>query len=74
MDAATLFNLSFTHWQAVLLSLIPALIILSAIIYFRRFPSYKINKVYLLYLFSILAWQLNDSFSRMSIHIETARA
>lgn len=74
MSPETLFNLGFDHWQAFLLSFIPALITLVAIIYFWRFPSYRINRVYLLYLFGILSWQVNDSLARMSLSEETARS
>src|SRR5947207_3032301 len=75
MDANTLFNLGFEHWPAFLLSFIPALITLGAIIYFFfNFPSYKINKIYLLFLFSLFAWQINDTLIRMSLSEETARS
>ncbi|MEO7309085.1 MAG: histidine kinase [Chitinophagaceae bacterium] len=74
MDTDTLFNISFAHWQAFLLSFIPAIITLGAIIYFWNFPFSKIHKIYLVYLFSIFAWQINDSFGRLSIEIETARS
>src|SRR5436305_1582262 len=72
MSVGTLFNLGLQHWQAILLAMVPALITLASIIYFWRFPSYQINKVYRLYLFCIFAWQINDCLSRMSLSAETA--
>src|SRR5438093_7308204 len=74
MSLKTLFDLGFAHWPALLLSFLPALITLAAMIYtWLKFPPYKINKIYLLFLLSIFTWQLNDSFGRMSHSEETAR-
>jgi hypothetical protein len=73
MDADTLFNLGFQHWQAILLSFIPAIITLGAIVYFWNFPFNKINKIYLLYLIAIFSWQLNDTLCRMSGSMLTAQ-
>jgi hypothetical protein len=75
MDVKTLFHLGFDHWQALLLSFIPAIITLCIIIHiYSKFPSYKRNKVYLLFLFSMFVYQINDSMSRMSLSEETARS
>ncbi len=74
MNAVSLFKLGFTHWQAILLSFIPALITLSAIVYFSRFLFNRLNKTYLFYLVCIFAWQLNDTLCRMSIDLETAQS
>jgi anti-sigma regulatory factor (Ser/Thr protein kinase) len=74
MNADTLFNLGFAHWQAFFLSFVPALITLAAIIYFWNFPFNTINKVYLLCIIGIFGWQLNDSLSRLSGSIETAQS
>jgi len=73
MFAQTLFELKFLHWQSVLLALIPAIATLCTMIYlFLRFPGYKVNRL-LIYFLGIFAWQVNDSLSRMSTTIETAR-
>src|SRR5690349_15722310 len=74
METQSFFNLGFNHWEALLLSLIPAIITLACFIYFSKSPGYTINRVYLLFLFSLFIWQLNDSLSRMSLDEETARS
>ncbi len=69
----SLLNLDFSHWQAVLLSLVPALLNLSIFIYVRlRFPTDKISKIFSLYLVALIVYQISDTFSRMSVTLETA--
>ena len=75
MSAETLFNLDLNHWQAFLLSFIPALITLGLAIYvYYRLPFYNMNRIYLLFLFSLFVYQLNDSMHRLSGSEETARS
>jgi anti-sigma regulatory factor (Ser/Thr protein kinase) len=75
MDEKILFNLSLDHWPAILLSFIPAMITLACILYmYFRLPAYRIHNLYVLFLVSAFIWQVNDSFSRMSVTMETARA
>jgi PAS domain-containing protein len=74
VDAGTLFNLGFQHWQAFLLAFIPALITVGAIVYFSKFPPYKLNRIYLIFLIGICGWQMNDSISRLSLSEVTAKS
>ena len=74
MDSDILFNFSLVHWQAFLLSFVPAMISLGYIVYYLKFPKYRIHRIYLLLLFSIFLWQIDESFSRISLSEETARA
>src|SRR3954464_278786 len=75
MDEKILFNLSLDHWPAILLSFIPAVITLACILYmYFRLPAYRIHNTYVLFLVSAFIWQVNDSLSRMSLAMETARA
>ena len=75
MSPDSLFNLGFHNWQAFLLAFIPAIItLIIAIHIFSRFPSYRINRVYLLFLFSMFVFQINDSLARLSLNEETARS
>src|SRR4051812_16770969 len=75
METVTLFNLGFEHWQAFLLSFIPSLITLILIIHIHsNFPSYKMNRVYILFLTSMFVYQINDSIVRLSLTEETARS
>jgi hypothetical protein len=75
MSTETLFNLSFSHWQAFLLSFIPALGTLGSAVYiYSKFPAYKMTRVYLLFLGSMCVYQLNDSMHRLSGSEDTARA
>lgn len=68
-----LFNLDLTHWQAVLLSLLPALLNLGIFIYVRfKFPSDKISKIFSFYVAAMVYYQFGDTFSRMSVTSETA--
>ncbi|MES2777748.1 MAG: histidine kinase [Bacteroidota bacterium] len=73
MDTSSLFNLGFEHWQAFLLSFIPAMITLAAMIYFWNFPAKKINRIFLQYLVSTFAWQVNECLGRLSRTEDTAR-
>ena len=75
MDTKTLLDLNFDHWQAFLLSFIPALITAGLIFYvYYKLPFYKMNRIYLLFLFSLFMYQVNDSMHRMSGSEETARS
>ena len=75
MSPDALFNLGFHNWQAFLLAIIPAIItLIIAIHIFSRFPSYRINRVYLLFLFTMFVFQVNDSLARLSVTEETARS
>src|SRR4051794_9522614 len=75
MEAKTLFNLGYEHWEAALLSFIPALVTLFLIIHiYTRFPSYRMNKIYLLFLFAMFVYQINDTMMRMSKSEDTARS
>ncbi|MEO6453796.1 MAG: histidine kinase [Ginsengibacter sp.] len=75
MNTKTLINLNFDHWQAFLLSFIPALITLGLILYvYYKLPFYKMNRINLLFLFSLFAYQVNDSMHRISGSEETARS
>lgn len=75
MSAETLFNLGLDHWQAFLLSFIPALLTLGLFVHiYSKFPAYKMNRIYLLYLLSMFMYQINDSLVRLSKSEDTARS
>ncbi|CAN5899226.1 hypothetical protein BH11BAC7_BH11BAC7_24770 [soil metagenome] len=68
-----LSGLSLTHWPAILLSALPALLNIFIFIYVRvKFPSDKISKVFSFYLIALISFQLSDTFLRMSTTLETA--
>ena len=68
-----LFNLDLTHWPAVLLSLLPALLNLFIFIYVRiKFPTDKISRVFSFYLVALIVYQFSDTFTRLSSNVETA--
>ncbi len=69
----TLLNLDFTHWQAILLSGLPAFLNLFIFIYVRiKFPDDKISNIFSFYLVALIAFQANDTVTRMSASYETA--
>jgi hypothetical protein len=75
MSWESLFNLGFEHWKAFLLAFIPAIItLIIAIHIYAKFPDYRINNIYLLFLFSMFVFQLNDALARLSMSEETARS
>lgn len=68
-----LFDLDFDHWQAILLSSLPALLNLFIFFYVRiKFQTDKISKLFSLYLLSLIVFQVSDTFVRMSSSEETA--
>ncbi|MEO5644819.1 MAG: ATP-binding protein [Bacteroidia bacterium] len=68
-----LSDLSLTHWLAILLSALPALLNLFIFIYVRvKFPSDKISRVFSFYLIALISFQVSDTFLRMSNTLEAA--
>lgn len=68
-----LFDFNFDHWQAILLSSLPALLNLFIFFYVRiKFQTDKISKLFSLYLLSLIVFQVCDTFVRMSNSEETA--
>lgn len=68
-----LTDFNFDHWEAILLSTLPALLNLFIFFYVKiKFESDKISKVFSLFVLSLVVFQLDDSFVRMSATIETA--
>lgn len=70
---ADLFNLDFSRWDVILLTLIPACINLGIFIYVLFFlPQNETNYIFSIFVFLIGCWQLEDGFVRMSVSAETA--
>lgn len=68
-----LLDLNFDHWQAILLSSLPALLNLFIFFYVKiKFQADKISKLFSLYLLTLIVFQLGDTFVRMSNSEATA--
>ncbi len=68
-----LHDLQLNHWQAILLSALPALLNLFIFIYVRiKFPDNKTSITFSLLLLALILFQLGDTFVRMSGSMETA--
>ncbi len=68
-----LYDLQFTHWQAILLSALPALLNLFIFFYVKiNFPADKTSRVFSLFLLALIIYQLGDTFLRMSRTAEEA--
>jgi PAS domain S-box-containing protein len=69
----TLSDLNFDHWEAILLSTLPALLNLFIFLYVRiKFQADKISKIFSLFVLALVLFQLSDTFVRMSNSVETA--
>jgi len=65
--------LQFDHWQAILLSSLPALLNLFIFFYVKiNFPQDKTSKIFSLFLLALVVFQLGDTFERMSGTMEAA--
>lgn len=68
-----LSDLNFDHWQAILLSGIPALLNLFIFFYFRSIcPDNKVSRIFSMFLLALVVYQLGDTFLRMSGTQDTA--
>jgi signal transduction histidine kinase len=69
----THLNFQFDHWQAILLSALPALLNLFIFCYVRlSFTSDKTTKTFSLFLLALIIFQVSDTFIRMSPTVDMA--
>lgn len=70
---AVLFDLDFSRWDVIFLTLIPACINLGIFIYVLFFlPQNETNYIFSIFVFLIGCWQFGDGLVRMSVSAETA--
>ncbi len=71
--ATILFNLDFSRWDVMLMTLIPSLINLGIFIYvFFFLPQNETNNVFSIFVLLIGFWQFGDGLVRMSVSQESA--
>jgi len=69
----TLFSYNFTHWEAILLALIPGLISFGLFIYILfRLPKTTTSYIFAAFVLACATWQMGDTFIRMSDDAYTA--
>jgi PAS domain S-box-containing protein len=68
-----LFNLSFANWPGIMLALVPALLNLYIFFYVMfRMQHKAVPRAFGLFTLSLIFWQLDDAFARMSVTAQTA--
>ena len=68
-----LFDLDFSRWNDILLSIVPALINAGIFLYIHFFlPKSRTNNSFSLFVLLVCLWQLAEGFTRMSFTAEAA--
>jgi PAS domain S-box-containing protein len=67
-----LFNLDFTRWEVILLSIVPATINFGILTYVLLvFQKTKTNIFFSIFVFLLGMWQITEGFMRLSLNINT---